>query len=271
MLRHRMWNRSRLRPWSPLAPALLALLLAVPARGEVVLTVQDVTAESGTSGNALEVLLTNTGPSAIDVAAFSFGISVATADVVFTAADTATASATYLFDGISAFGPDIRLPGQGEGQVLDASDADDTLSGVSVGAGGTFSLGRVLFRVAAGAESRDVAVALAAFPATSLSDPDLSDIPIGDLQRRHDHGRPNRHPRALDPGPLGDRRGHADRPLPAPTPARAAPVGGRRGRRRPPLTSGRNRPETARPPSRHRAAAGPAPIGACSAPRFLLR
>ena len=166
-----------LRHWAPAALAALALLASGTARAEVILSVQDVTAEAGTTGNALEVLLTNTDDADLaDVAAFSFRISVATTDVIFTAADIT--AATYLFDGISGFGPDIRLPGQGEGQVLDASDADDTLAGVSVGAGQTFSLGRVLYRVAAGSNPRVVSVALAAFPASSLSAPDFSEIPI---------------------------------------------------------------------------------------------
>ncbi len=59
------------------AVAGLLLVIGLPARADIILSVQDVSAVVGSTGNTLEVDLENTGGSAVDIASFSFEISVA--------------------------------------------------------------------------------------------------------------------------------------------------------------------------------------------------
>jgi hypothetical protein len=93
------------------------------------------------------VILTNTGPSGVSIADFSFGIQTADTDISFTDATTGTA-ATYIFGPDSLFGPD--LTGPASGQSLTTSDTD-SVSEVTIAASSTVGLGHVLFSVAAGA------------------------------------------------------------------------------------------------------------------------
>jgi PEP-CTERM motif len=148
----------------------------LPARGGIVVSLQSVSASAGTSGNTLEVDVSNTG-APVDIASFSFEISVApSSGVTFTGADISTAT-TYIFAGNSAFGPNIDTL---TGTTLDASDL--AVSGATtLGTNETLALGRVLFNVASSAPLGAAAVTFTGFPATSLTAMDLSNIPIDTL------------------------------------------------------------------------------------------
>jgi hypothetical protein len=162
-----------------LAVAIAWLLLdaAAPARAALIVSVGNVSAVQGTSGNTLEVDLQNTGAS-VKIAAFSFELSVPLGSgVSFTAADTATTIHTYIFNGNSAQGPNIATA---TGTTLDASD--NAISGsTTLGTGSIVALGRVSYAVAGAAPIGPVPVSFTGFPATSLADPNLSDIAIGTL------------------------------------------------------------------------------------------
>lgn len=160
-----------------IAVAGLMLLVARPARADIIVSVQSVSATTGTSGNTLEVDVENTG-APVDIAAFSFEISVdANSGVTFTGADDNTSLATYIFAGNSFFGPDINTT---TGTALDASDFAITGS-TTLGTDETLGLGRVFFDVAASAALGPVSVSLTDYPFTSLSDPDLNNVPINTL------------------------------------------------------------------------------------------
>src|SRR4051812_3513473 len=98
-------TRSRLLP--PLMAAALALLAPRDAEGGLIISVQSVTANAGSFGNALDVTLTNTGPPVSTIGAFSFEISTGNPNITFTDATTGTTQATYIFSGFSLFGPSI--------------------------------------------------------------------------------------------------------------------------------------------------------------------
>jgi hypothetical protein len=150
----------------------------LPARAGMIVSVQSVSANAGTSGNTLEVDLQNTG-APVDIAAFAFEISVTSSSgVTFTGADINTTLNTYIFNGDSAQGPNIGLPSAGP--VLDASD-NATSGGTTLMTGSTLALGRVFFDVASSAQTGPVIVTLAPFPSTSLTDPNLNPVPIDTL------------------------------------------------------------------------------------------
>lgn len=171
---------THLRLGALLAAGVAACLLGpATARANLIVSVQSVTAKAGSSANGLDVELTNLGPSALMIAGFSFGISIANSNISFTDADTSTA-APYIFDGNSLFGPD--LTGPVSGQSLSTSDLFSIpLSGVTLNAGTTVGLGHILFDVAPGAGNGSFPVGLALFPTTSLSDEFGNDIPIDTL------------------------------------------------------------------------------------------
>ncbi len=157
-----------------IAVAGLLLGAVVPARAGMVISVQDVTAYAGTSGNTLEVDLQNTGTSAVSVAAFSFELTVpGGGGISFDGADYNT-SQPYIFAGTSFLGPTISMS---TGTTLDAGDLGT--SPTSVGPGSIVGLGRVFFDVSGSAPSGPVTVTLTTSVAgTSLTAPDGSNIPI---------------------------------------------------------------------------------------------
>jgi len=168
--------KNRVSCWKLLPAGLIGtcLLTTGVARADIVVTVQSVTASPGDNGDPLEVDLLNTGPSAVDIAGFTFGISTANPEINFTGATTAT-GAPYIFAGDSLFGPEIATS---IGQTLIASDLFAVVnSGVMVGSGNTVALGLVLFDVSTSAVSGTVPVPFVPI-ATSLSDPAGTAIPI---------------------------------------------------------------------------------------------
>ncbi len=153
------------------------LCTALPADAGIVVSLGNVSASRGTSGNTLEVDVTNTG-APVDIASFSFEISVApSSGVSFTAADITTSPGTYIFAGNSAQGPSIATA---TGTTLDASD--NAVSGATtLGTDSTLALGRVFFDVASSAPLGAAAVSFTGYPATSLTQMDLSNVPIDTL------------------------------------------------------------------------------------------
>jgi hypothetical protein len=159
------------------AVAGLVLGTASSAGAGIVVSVQSVSANRGTTGNTLEVDVQNTGAS-VDIASFSFEISVpVSSGVSFSGADTNTSTASYIFAGNSGFGPNIATA---TGTTLDASDLA-VVGSTTLGTGATLALGRVIFDVASSAPLGQVTVSLTGFPATSLTDPNLGNIVIDTL------------------------------------------------------------------------------------------
>ncbi len=153
-----------LRPY--LIAVALALAASLPARASLIMFAGTESANAGSTGNALDFTLTNTGPSPVALGAFSLEISVADSNVSFTSATTAT-TLPYVFAGDSFFGPVIST--SGPGQTLDASDIC-ILCGGTIAAASTVGLAHILFDVSAGAPSELLTVSIAPFPSTSLSD-----------------------------------------------------------------------------------------------------
>ncbi len=138
-----------------------------PLQAALIVTAGTATAGAGTTGNVLQVTLTNTGPSAVTVGGFSFEVSTANPGITFTTATTATTS-PYIFSSFSSFGPAIDTS---TGISLLASDLFSVAgSGTTLGSGATVGLGRVLFNVAPGTPNGVNTVFVTAFPTTSFSD-----------------------------------------------------------------------------------------------------
>jgi hypothetical protein len=159
----------------------MALSLLAPASGHasLILSVQSATAAAGSSGNSFDVQLSNSGPSAVTIAGFSFGILTANINISFRDANISTSS-PYIFGSNSLFGPD--LTGPTSGQSLSTSDVFAIpLAGTILGAGTTFGVGHILFDVSPGATAGTSAVTLAGFPVSSLSDPAGNNVVIETL------------------------------------------------------------------------------------------
>lgn len=148
--------------------AILALMIVVglapaPARASLILSVQSVTVAAGSSNDAFDVLLTNTGSSVV-IGGTSFQVTTTSPGIVFTSAITSPVTTSYVFVGHSLFGPTISVD---SGQALDASDEYNLLgSGATVGAHTTVSLGRVFFNVSSATPTGSLAVTLT--PAATL-------------------------------------------------------------------------------------------------------
>jgi len=166
-------RRSSLGEFCAVAAAAVTTLMmcGTPARASTLFTSGNALVRPGDVGDSLDVFLTNTGPSAITVGAFSFGISVSAASgVTFTDATVNTVLFSYIFTGSSLFGPDITNPMQTlPGTAITASDLT-TLAGVTVGSGSSVGLGHVFFNVGLGAPIGPLTVTVTAFPTSSLSD-----------------------------------------------------------------------------------------------------
>jgi hypothetical protein len=167
-----------LRSWL-IAGSAFFLLGSTTARADLILFGQSVIATPGSSGDSLDIDLTNSGPSAIMIAGFSFGISTANPDISFTDANISTTD-SYIFVGNSLFGPD--LTGPTSGQSLVTSDTFSIpFSGITLNAGTTVGLGHIIFDVAGTATGGVFPVTFAPFPSSSLSGPDGNNIPIDTL------------------------------------------------------------------------------------------
>jgi hypothetical protein len=157
----------------------VGLLISAPAAASLIVTVGNAFANSPSSGNAVEIDLTNTGPAAISLGGFSFEIQVPDPHITFISATTATV-APYVFAGNALFGPLINT--SAPGQLLDASDLWGIPGGgATIAAGATVGLGQVFFDVSAGELPGPVTVMLSSFPFTSLFDPTGVNLVVGTL------------------------------------------------------------------------------------------
>jgi hypothetical protein len=167
----------------PLAAAATLLLALAPADGHAgaVIVVQSVSAKAGSSNITLDVTISNTGPSPIMIGGFAFGVS-AGSGVTFTAVDTSTAL-PYIFAGHSLFGPDISIqPPNLPGTTLQAGDNYASPGmGISlgVGANNALGLGDVHLNVSSTSATGPIAITLASFPETNLSNQNGIDITAG--------------------------------------------------------------------------------------------
>ena len=158
-----------------------ALFGCLPAQASASYSMQMVTTtvNQGDMGDALEVMVTNSGPSSFTVGGFFFEITVADSDVSFTDGNTSTVLDTYIFAGDSFFGPDLT-PGFTPAQTIDVGDLSFSGAGAVVAPGATFSLGEVLFNISPTAASGPVTVSFSGgTSANSLADLSGNAISIG--------------------------------------------------------------------------------------------
>jgi hypothetical protein len=153
--------------------AVAVLLLSVPAKADIVLSLESVTGAPGSTGT-FDVLLTNTGSSSQNIAAFNFELTTPDTNISFTDVTTATTTATYIFPS-SFFGPDITTIASG--QTVEAGDVDATFNGTDVAAGATYGIGNVSYSIDPGAINGEIAeVDFAAFTDTSLADSQFNNV-----------------------------------------------------------------------------------------------
>ena len=76
--------------------AVAALLVSLPAKGDIILSVESVTGAPGSTG-MFDVLLQNTGTVSQNIAAFNFVLTTSNPDITFTDVTTDTTTATYIF------------------------------------------------------------------------------------------------------------------------------------------------------------------------------
>jgi len=149
------------------------LFWGLPARADVVLSIEPSAAAPGSSGS-FDVLLTNTGATAVNIDGFNFQLSTPNPNVTFTDVTTATTVAPYIFPD-SLFGPDITTIATG--QTVEAGDVDASGNGTEVTAGATYSLGDVSYDIASAAMVGDTAiVSFEPYPSTSLADMNSNNV-----------------------------------------------------------------------------------------------
>lgn len=145
------------------AALLLALLAPGRARADLFVSVQPaVTSVSAGGSGTFELILSNTGPSAVDIATFNYQLQIAeTAPVMFTGVSSATSIQPYIF-GVDGFGIGGIVGNDSGFNTLTVSDFLNNFVPpdvpVSLAAGGFASLGLVSFSVDAAAAPQDVAV-----------------------------------------------------------------------------------------------------------------
>jgi hypothetical protein len=161
------------------------MLVCSPARATTIFSIQPTTfAAPGSTGNAFDVVLTNSGPGSIEVGGFSFEVSVTNPAISLTGADFTPIVAPYIFAG-NSFDEDLPIAlNSTSGATLDASDTYETaLSGVTLISGESLSLGEVLYNVAANASAGSFAVSFTGTPsvadANNLADNNGNAIDVG--------------------------------------------------------------------------------------------
>ncbi len=161
------------RPWLLWFAAFIVLSAAIPARAGLIVTAESVSASDG----AFDVFLTNTGPSAVNIAAFTFEVNVSSSQMNFTDATINTTTNPYIFAGNSLLGPDILTSISLSKTTLDAGDVTADASNVSVDSGASVGLGHVFFTTT-GALIGDATVSFTGSPLTGLSDAAGTNVPI---------------------------------------------------------------------------------------------
>ncbi len=126
----------------PLA-AVVALIFAPAAHAGLVFSVNNVTAEAGSTGNTtLEVSLTNSGLAASpEIAAFQFQLTVSgTSGVSFTGVDVLTTNSPYIF-GANTSAPPLSFDPFPSTSFTASDIYTISGSGVALGAGQTVGIG----------------------------------------------------------------------------------------------------------------------------------
>ncbi len=171
------------RNWFILGALAACLGGAATARADLLLTAQSVTGPPGSVNDTLNVYLTNTGTSAVDVEAFSFEIDTSDPVITFEQSTTATTLFSYVFTGNSFvetfLGTNVNSTSS-PGQTLDASDLTATPGTFTVvNPGQSFGLGLIDFDVAAAVPFQIAPVDFNTNPAlTSVSDQFGNAIPL---------------------------------------------------------------------------------------------
>jgi hypothetical protein len=157
----------------------LDLLGGSAARADIIVAVGSSGAFSPSTGNTVEVDLTNTGPGSVVIGGFSLEVTTADPFITFTGASMGTAN-PYIFAGNSGDVADsFPLAFSSPGQTLDAGDFYATFgAGTSLLAGESAGLALLSFDVAPGDPNTTVLFNVTAYPSTSLSDADGNDVPI---------------------------------------------------------------------------------------------
>lgn len=133
---------------------LAAATLALPTQAAIVYSISAPTSVSlGDSNDVLDFYVTNTGSSAVSIAAFALQIATTDTDISFTGADTNSPS--YIFAGNSLdddYSLGLAIPyGTSNPQILGASDDTTDASNISLAPGTSLSLGEAFFDVASNA------------------------------------------------------------------------------------------------------------------------
>lgn len=143
----------------------------------ITFSMQSASASVGSNGDRVEMIITNSGSSTVNIAGFSFGVQTSDPDITFTdvTGDTTT---NYIFAGDSLFSPDILNPGGASAQQILASDLEGTGLGINLLVGQSLGLGEVFFNVSPTASTGIANVTFLSFPNSSLADGSAADIPI---------------------------------------------------------------------------------------------
>jgi PEP-CTERM motif len=155
--------------------AAVCMYFAVPADATLIISVEPVTAAPGTTGGTFDVLLTDSGSAGVSVAGFSFEIQSSNPAITFTGAFTSTATATYIFNGNSLFGPEIDTQTTPSLIAQDLAASGSTI----LNSGDVVGLGQVFFNVSPTATPGPVTVSFTGgLAGNDLSDPAGANIPI---------------------------------------------------------------------------------------------
>jgi hypothetical protein len=171
----------RSKAFAVMAAICLWALLAAPLQASLIMSIDpsNTNAAAGSTGNFFDVLLANPPGAAAGIAGFSFALTAANVNLVFTGATTAPS--LYIFAGDSFdddfnFG-DIRT--SPDGQTLLASDSTSSGTDRILPGNAIVRLGRVYFSILPGAPAGPIAVTIDNTAATSLSNARGDAVPLG--------------------------------------------------------------------------------------------
>jgi hypothetical protein len=162
----------------------IACLGSLPARASIILSITPVSVQAGANSAIFDVDIENTGPTAQNIAGFTFALTVANANISFTGGDFST-TLPYLFtadsfDQLNGFTLTDLPPAA---QTLQASDLSNGGSGTNIAAGAAYGLGEIFFNVSPAILPGPVTVTLTPDCnnpnlCTSLSDSSGSNVPF---------------------------------------------------------------------------------------------
>jgi len=155
-------------------------LSSMPAQSGTILSISPASINgavgTGLPGNEFEVLLTNTGPSAVTIGSFGFSVTTDSSATNLTDALITTAD-PYIFAGSSLFAVGNSIA-TSTGTTLKASDATSLVGGVTLGAGMSDALGLATFDVAPSIVPGTYDVTILPYPETSLADANGNNVTI---------------------------------------------------------------------------------------------